>query len=73
MKIDRYIAYPGRACAYRIGELKFRELRAAATAALGPRFDVRDYHRQVSSTGALPLDVPDAKIHGSIAARGRPA
>lgn len=73
VEIDRYIAFPGQACAYKIGELKFRELREAATAKLGPKFDVRDYHRQVLNTGALPMDVLDAKIRGWIAAGGGPA
>ena len=73
VEIDRYIAYPGQACAYKIGELKFRELREAATARLGSKFDVRDYHRQVLNTGALPMDVLDAKIRGWIAAGGGPA
>ncbi len=70
VEIDRYIAYPGQACSYKIGELKFRELRTAAAKALGPRFDIRDYHHQVLSTGALPMDVLDAKIRSWITASG---
>ena len=73
VEIDRYIAYPGQACAYKIGELKFRELRETATKTLGHKFDVRDYHRQTLNTGALPMDVLDAKIRGWIAAGGGPA
>lgn len=73
VEIDRYIAYPGQACAYKIGELKFRQLRNDATKALGATFDVRDYHRQAINTGALPMDVLDAKIRGWIAAGGGPA
>ncbi|MHC9419721.1 DUF885 domain-containing protein [Sphingomonas citri] len=69
VEIDRYIAYPGQACAYKIGELKFRELRERAAAARGASFDVRDYHRAVLDTGALPMDVLDAKISAWIAAR----
>lgn len=70
VEIDRYIAYPGQACAYKIGELKFRQLREEARAALGAAFDIRDYHRQVLNTGALPMDVLDAKVRAWIAAGG---
>ena len=70
VEIDRYIAYPGQACAYKIGELKFRELREAAAKALVSRFDVRDYHEQALGTGALPMDVLDAKVRRWIAAGG---
>jgi uncharacterized protein (DUF885 family) len=68
-EVERYIADPGQALGYKIGELTIRRLRSKAEAALGPRFDPRDFHDQVLMTGALPLTVLEAKIDGWIAAR----
>lgn len=62
VEIDRYITNAGQACAYKIGELKFQELRQKAIDAQGDRFDIRLFHDQVLDTGALPLDVLEAKI-----------
>jgi uncharacterized protein (DUF885 family) len=64
VEIDRYISFPGQACAYKIGELTIRQLRQTATKALGAKFDIRDFHTQILETGALPMAVLKAKIAG---------
>ena len=66
---ERYIAMPGQALAYKIGQLKISELRAKAERELGPKFDIRDFHAQVLMSGALPLSVLEAKIDRWIAAK----
>jgi uncharacterized protein (DUF885 family) len=59
---DRYIAWPAQALGYKMGQLKILELRARAEKELGPKFDLRAFHDQVVDSGALPLDVLDARI-----------
>ena len=66
-EIDRYIAWPGQACSYKLGQLKFRELRERAKKELGPAFDLRTFHDEMLSGGALPLDLLDLRTDKWIA------
>ena len=68
-KVERYIAIPSQAVAYKIGSLTIQRLRDKAKAALGAKFDIREFHAQVLDSGALPLAILEAKIDRWIAAK----
>jgi len=66
---DRYISGPGQACSYKLGQLKIRELRERARQQLGPKFDLKTFHDEILSGGALPLDILDARVERWIKAQ----
>jgi uncharacterized protein (DUF885 family) len=68
-EVERYIAIPSQALAYKIGQLTISRLRDKAMAELGDKFDIREFHAQVLDTGALPLPILEAKIDRWIAER----
>jgi uncharacterized protein (DUF885 family) len=64
---DRYIAWPAQALSYKLGQLKFRELRERAKKELGPKFDIRTFHDEMINGGTLPLDLLEARTNKWIA------
>jgi uncharacterized protein (DUF885 family) len=68
-EVERYIAIPSQATAYKLGQLTITRLREKAKTALGPKFDIREFHAQVLGSGALPLTILEAKIDRWIAAK----
>lgn len=69
-EIDRYIGWPGQACAYKLGEIRIVDLRRRATDALGPAFDRRLFHDELLNAGSIPLAVLEKRIDRWIGARG---
>jgi uncharacterized protein (DUF885 family) len=70
-EVDRYINSPGQATSYMVGQLRISALREKAAKALGPKFDIRDFHEVILANGALPLDVLEAQVDGYISAQRR--
>jgi len=68
-EVDRYISWPGQAVAYKIGEIEVRALRAKAEQALGPRFNVREFHDALLENGGIPLSVLRSNIEAWISAQ----
>jgi uncharacterized protein (DUF885 family) len=68
-EVDRYIAWPAQALAYKVGQMEILELRAEAQKALGPRFDLRAFHDEVLDAGPLPLDMLQKRVEAWIAAQ----
>ncbi len=68
-EVNRYISWPAQALAYKLGELKIRELRDRAEKELGPKFDLRRFHDTVLGQGAVPLDTLEAQVNGWISAQ----
>jgi uncharacterized protein (DUF885 family) len=68
-EVDRYIAWPGQALAYKLGQLEILKLRESARQKLGDKFDLRAFHDEVLGNGALPLDVLDSQVNAWIDAR----
>ena len=70
-EVDRYIAWPGQALAYKIGQLKIMELRDKSKEALGDDFDIKDFHDHILSFGSIPLNILEEKVDEFIEAKSK--
>ena len=68
-EVERYIVWPGQALGYKIGQLEITKLRAEAEQALGPKFDIKGFHRVVLTAGQVPLPVLRELVQGWVASR----
>ena len=66
-EVERYMGMPGQACAYKVGQLKILELRERARAALGPKFNLKDFHAVVLENGAVPFNLLERLVDEWIA------
>jgi uncharacterized protein (DUF885 family) len=73
VEVDRYIVWPGQALAYKLGQLKIRELRTRAEKTMGNGFDIRSFHDAVLEEGAIPLDILEAHMNAWLAQSTKPA
>ena len=72
VEVDRYIVWPGQALAYKMGELKIKELRARAEKMLGKKFDIRSFHDEILRHGAIPLGILEGQVEAGIERRRQP-
>ena len=66
-EIERYVVWPGQACSYMVGKLEWLRLRAKAKAAMGPKFDIRQFHDAALLSGAMPLTVLESVVDQYVA------
>src|SRR5207249_3745185 len=71
VEVDRYIVWPGQALAYKIGQLKMKELRAYAQKELGNKFDIRAFHDELLGNGALPIDILESRMKAWVTEKRR--